>query len=121
MTPLLLWPDPILTTPCRAIVSCDETRRAFEIMEAARLERGGVGIAAPQIGYRCRLAIVATKSGHLFRMANPNIARRAGSMQSREGCLSLPGAMETACCSGTTYRPGEGRFNSGVWRRPCEN
>lgn len=57
----------------------------FETMHAAK----GVGLAAPQIGRRERLAVVEADDVRLV-VINPEIIVQEGSAKGEEGCLSIP-------------------------------
>ena len=57
----------------------------FETMHAAK----GVGLAAPQVGRRERLAIVDADDTRLV-VINPEIIVTEGSSRAEEGCLSIP-------------------------------
>jgi len=57
----------------------------FDTMEAAK----GVGLAAPQIGRRERLAVVHADDQRLV-VINPEIVLREGKVKGEEGCLSIP-------------------------------
>jgi peptide deformylase len=57
----------------------------FETMHAAK----GIGLAAPQVGRRERLAVVDVDDSPLV-IINPEIIRREGSEKGEEGCLSIP-------------------------------
>lgn len=61
-------------------------------------EAPGVGLAAPQVGQPLR-TIVALVDELDYRLINPKIVRRAGSVEGTEGCLSLPALY------GTVERP----------------
>ena len=83
--------DPVLretTTPVAAVTG--ELRRLiddmFETMYAAR----GVGLAAPQVGRRERLAVVDVGDDRPIAIVNPEIVLREGTMRGEEGCLSIP-------------------------------
>jgi peptide deformylase len=76
----------------------DEIRRLardmFETMHAAR----GIGLAAPQVGRRERIAVVDVDDTPLV-LINPEIVAREGAARGEEGCLSIPevyGAVERA-------------------------
>jgi peptide deformylase len=62
----------------------------FESMYAAH----GVGLAAPQIGIRKRLAVIDVTFKEdpeaKLVLVNPEIIHREGRQSSQEGCLSLP-------------------------------
>ena len=82
--------SPILreeTTPVTEVT--DETRRLirdmFETMYAAK----GIGLAAPQVGHRERIAVVDVDDKP-FALINPEIVRAEGSERGEEGCLSIP-------------------------------
>ena len=57
----------------------------FETMEMAK----GVGLAAPQVGRRERLAVVDADDVRLV-VINPEIILREGKAKGEEGCLSIP-------------------------------
>jgi len=64
----------------------------FETMYAAK----GVGLAAPQVGVNIRLSVVdcgADKPNPMV-FINPEITQSAGTDTFKEGCLSVPGALE---------------------------
>jgi len=97
---LVLYPDSRLKTPCATIDDIGDSVRAWtrdllDTMDAAPPRT--VGIAAPQVGLLCRLAIVDTSrnpkhpGGHgLLLLVNPEIVAAEGEQIFREGCLSLP-------------------------------
>jgi peptide deformylase len=66
----------------------------FESMYAAK----GVGLAAPQIGFGRRIAVIDTSAGEdpgaRMVLINPEIVRTEGAQVSEEGCLSVPGFRE---------------------------
>ena len=57
----------------------------FETMHGAN----GVGLAAPQVGRRERVAVVNADDVSLV-VINPEIIRREGKVKGEEGCLSIP-------------------------------
>ena len=57
----------------------------FETMHAAN----GIGLAAPQVGRRERVAIVEADDVTLV-LINPEIVSGSGSAKAEEGCLSIP-------------------------------
>ena len=57
----------------------------FDTMDAAK----GVGLAAPQVGRRERLAVVDADDVQLV-VINPEIILREGTAKGEEGCLSIP-------------------------------
>ena len=75
------------TTPVVAIT--DELRQLardmFETMHAAK----GIGLAAPQVGRRERLAVVDVGDNPLV-IINPEVMHAEGKAKAEEGCLSIP-------------------------------
>ena len=67
----------------------DQLRRLiddmFETMYAAR----GIGLAAPQVGRRERIAVVDVE-GSVHALVNPEIVASEGTQRGEEGCLSIP-------------------------------
>lgn len=57
----------------------------FDTMHAAK----GVGLAAPQVGRRERLAVVEVDDVKLV-VINPEIILSEGTVKGEEGCLSIP-------------------------------
>jgi peptide deformylase len=57
----------------------------FETMYAA----SGIGLAAPQVGRRERLAVVDVE-GQTFTLLNPEIVHTEGKERAEEACLSIP-------------------------------
>src|SRR5215218_6814320 len=57
----------------------------FETMHGAN----GIGLAAPQVGRRERLAVVDADNVSLV-LINPEILTREGKVKGEEGCLSIP-------------------------------
>jgi peptide deformylase len=67
----------------------DEIRRLiddmFETMRAAK----GIGLAAPQVGRRERLAVIDVDDNPIV-IINPEIVQSEGRDRAEEGCLSIP-------------------------------
>lgn len=57
----------------------------FDTMHAAK----GIGLAAPQVGRRERLAVIEIE-GHQVVLVNPEIVATSGKSKREEGCLSIP-------------------------------
>jgi len=94
--PIVKYGDKLLETPAAPVeVFDDELAKLvadmFESMYAAQ----GVGLAAPQIGFRKRLAVIDVTVGKnpeaKLVLANPSIIHSEGEQRETEGCLSLPG------------------------------
>jgi peptide deformylase len=60
-------------------------RDMFETMYAAK----GIGLAAPQVGRRERVAVIDVDDKP-FAIINPEIVLREGAARGEEGCLSIP-------------------------------
>ncbi len=95
---ILVYPDPRLKQISKPVAQFDDSLRRFirDLEETLRAGPGGVGIAAPQVGYFERIVIVDVsckpKIKHHGRLVliNPEILSREGSAVGREGCLSVP-------------------------------
>ena len=53
--------------------------------------RGGVGLAAPQVGILRRICVIDVMDGDPIILINPEIIETAGEQTDEEGCLSIPG------------------------------
>jgi peptide deformylase len=66
----------------------------FESMYAAK----GVGLAAPQIGFSRKIAVIDISNGEnpseKLVLINPKIIKTEGKQEGEEGCLSIPGFRE---------------------------
>jgi peptide deformylase len=96
---VLLYPDPRLKTDCAPAPNGDQLARVIEdLTDTMRANTGCVGIAAPQIGHLCRVAVIdltghrkAPASVHgLTVLVDPVVTGGEGSEVAREGCLSIP-------------------------------
>ena len=89
---IVLYPDRRLYSAAREVDKIDkEILRYLEDMRLAMVERGGIGLAAPQIGVPLRLIVVR---GHdrSYDLVNPSIVWKSKiTIFDFEGCLSLPG------------------------------
>ncbi|MFY9469961.1 MAG: peptide deformylase [Solirubrobacterales bacterium] len=96
---VLLYPDPVLKRVC-APAPADATldRVIADLTDTMRDSPGCVGIAAPQIGYEYRVAVIDL-SGHrkapenvhgFLALVDPEVTGGEGSEVAREGCLSIP-------------------------------
>ncbi len=85
------WPEGILKKKCKKVTAVDDTIRAYfdEMLTLMRVS-GGVGLAANQAGLDLSL-IVAEYQDRTYKLINPRIIRRQGSISFVEGCLSFPG------------------------------
>ena len=93
---IYLYPDLILRKPTKIIkrLSSYHHRVMRDLIEALRGQPGGIGIAAPQIGYPERIAVVDVRKKDpaktLHNLINPVILSKSEEKIGREGCMSLP-------------------------------
>jgi len=94
---VITWPDERLRRVCSPVTGFDDALRAFisDMESVMRAGPAAVGIAAPQVGCPYRVVIVdasARKGRNHGRLVlvNPEIVSWEGSVQGREGCLSVP-------------------------------
>ncbi|MBO4775200.1 MAG: peptide deformylase [Lachnospiraceae bacterium] len=67
--------------------------RLLELIEDLKdtmYEADGVGLAAPQVGVRKRVAVVDVGEGPVV-LINPEVVETEGEQTGNEGCLSVPG------------------------------
>jgi peptide deformylase len=92
--------DPILRQATRPVESFDDDLARFiddllDTMYAAE----GVGLAAPQVGDGRRVAVIDVgelRDGtEATVLVNPRVVEQRGAVRSEEGCLSIPGVIET--------------------------
>jgi peptide deformylase len=95
---ILKYPDPRLKQTAEPVDSFDDQLRDFirELEHTMRAGPGGVGIAAPQVGYGKQIVIVDVSSrpkipSHgCMILINPELTRWEGLALGREGCMSVP-------------------------------
>lgn len=97
LLPILYYPDERLRKMSKPVEVFDDALQTliedmFETMYAAN----GVGLAAPQIGVNIRLSVVDVSPERNERQVfiNPEIIAHNGKEKYKEGCLSVPGALE---------------------------
>jgi peptide deformylase len=94
--PIVKYGAAVLETPARPVEKFnDELRRLCDDMFQSMYAANGVGLAAPQIGFGRRLAVIDVTVGKnpeaRLVLANPEIIRIEGEQREEEGCLSVPG------------------------------
>ncbi|MGY6528450.1 MAG: peptide deformylase [Cyanobacterium sp.] len=82
-------------------INSPEIQELVDLMLAMVFERNGVGVAAPQLGYPCRVIVVASHPNARYPyaplmspvvMINPEIIFHSGDLiEGEEGCLSVKG------------------------------
>ena len=84
--------DPVLHVKCRPVEKFDQKLwTLLEDMKETLYQAQGLGLAAPQIGVRRRIAVidVGDENG-LIELINPVILKSSGKQRDVEGCLSCP-------------------------------
>lgn len=90
--PIRLFGDPVLRTRAAEVVDFDkELRVLVKDLSDTMADRGGVGLAAPQIGVGLRVFTYHCDGSH-GHLVNPtwNVIGD-GYLEGPEGCLSIPG------------------------------
>jgi peptide deformylase len=94
---ILKWPDPRLTAPNAPLerFGPEEREKAKEMLRVMTAA-GGVGLAAPQVGWNVRLCIVLqARLGNAepwpIVLVNPKVTFHGANDLFQEGCLSVPG------------------------------
>jgi len=93
--PIVKFGDPVLERPTEPIkVFDDELRKFIEDMFESMYEARGVGLAANQIGFARRIAVIDVSfkedPSQKLVLANPKIIHIEGKQTQQEGCLSIP-------------------------------
>jgi peptide deformylase len=90
-----IYPAPVLRKQAEPIESFDEDlKRTVEAMFERMRASEGVGLAAPQVGLRRRIAVVCPtgEKEDDLALVNPRILSSGGPrVAGEEGCLSFPG------------------------------
>ena len=95
---LVIYPDPRLKERCGDVSSFDsELHTLLDDMRETMMTAVGVGLAAPQIGVQKRIAVidVSEEQNQPIELINPEIIAATGSVNSEEGCLSIPRYRDT--------------------------
>ena len=98
--PIVKFGNPVLETEAEDVREFDTPdlhnflNDMFDSMYAAK----GVGLAAPQIGFSRKIAVIDVSNGEnpeeKLILINPRIIKTEGKQQGEEGCLSIPGFRE---------------------------
>lgn len=85
------WPDKILKKKCKKVEHMNANIRALLAqMYILMKENQGVGLAANQAGIDLSLVVIEAED-KVFKLVNPQIAKKEGEAEYEEGCLSFPG------------------------------
>ncbi len=85
------WPEKILRKACRHVEDVDDRIRKllYDMLVLMRVG-DGAGLAANQAGIDLKLIVVEV-GNQIFKLVNPQIVKREGTLSFQEGCLSFPG------------------------------
>ena len=84
------FPDPVLRSKGEDVKSIgDDEKRVLADMAETMYLKGGVGLAAVQVGIRRNMVVIDIGDG-LRKLINPAISKKEGSITQEEGCLSVP-------------------------------
>jgi peptide deformylase len=90
---IVTYPAEILEEPCETVSEFDKKLvKLLNDMYDTMIEFDGVGLAAPQIGIKKRIAVVDIDDENgTIELINPEIIETEGEQTGPEGCLSFPG------------------------------
>ncbi|MDR7928642.1 peptide deformylase [Acidithiobacillus thiooxidans] len=95
---ILEFPDQRLKNMAQPIVRVDKkVQQLADDMAETMYDAPGIGLAAPQVAAGQRLIVVDVSENRndLMVLVNPEIIARSGEEEMKEGCLSVPGVLET--------------------------
>lgn len=109
---VVLYPNPSLREISKPVGEITEDIRSrVHSMWPILYEEGGIGLAAPQVGWNVRLFLMNLDgrrgAGQEVVLINPVIARKNGLAVAPEGCLSLPGVQGNVCRADMIYVVGK--------------
>ena len=90
---ILTFPNPSLFTKCEEVtVFGPELKILLEGMWEAMLKRGGLGLAANQVGLHFRAFVMGGVDSEKLYIINPKLVKKSElAANVKEGCLSAPG------------------------------
>ena len=97
---IVKYGDPVLEREAEAVTEFDtpELHQFLEDMFESMYAAKGVGLAAPQIGFSRKIAVIdisnAENPADKLVLINPKILHVEGKQEGEEGCLSIPGFRE---------------------------
>src|SRR5690606_17180094 len=101
MLDVVLYPHDVLSRISRPLtlgeVKTDRFRHLVSEMYASMYRNGGIGLAAPQVGFNVRVIVLNPTGRRDFHetgaicLINPSIVPLSDDVIMDEGCLSLPG------------------------------
>ena len=90
---ILKYPDKILRTIAKPVVSVEETiRQQVKDMFETMYEAPGIGLAATQVNFHQRIIVIdiSDQCNEPICLINPEVIEKSGEIQWEEGCLSVP-------------------------------
>ena len=117
---IIEYPDPGLCEKSEEVFRFDGKLAKIVVgMKRLLLEKGGHGLAAPQIGEKKRIIVIAGgNSRPPLAMINPRVVTSDGEKTAEEGCLSIPDVWlpierpETAVIKAQDIKGDEFNFNA---------
>jgi len=98
--PIVKFGDPVLEREAEDVRDFDtpELQQFLDDMFDSMYAAKGVGLAAPQIGFSKKIAVIDISNGEnpaeKLVLINPRIVKNEGKQEGEEGCLSIPGFRE---------------------------
>jgi peptide deformylase len=98
--PIVKFGDPVLEREAADVTEFDtpELNKFLDDMFESMYAAKGVGLAAPQIGFSRKIAVIDVSNGERpedkLVIINPKIVKVDGKQEGEEGCLSIPGFRE---------------------------
>lgn len=91
---IYLYGEEVLRQKASPVEKIDDgVRELIRNMAETMRQAEGVGLAAPQVGELLRIIVaeVSQEQTGLVALINPQVVESEGSIESDEGCLSIPG------------------------------
>jgi peptide deformylase len=98
--PIVKFGDPVLEREAETVeeFGTPELDQFLEDMFTSMYAAKGVGLAAPQIGFSKKIAVIDCSNGEnpddKLVIINPRIVKTEGKQEGEEGCLSIPSFRE---------------------------
>jgi peptide deformylase len=98
--PIVKLGDPVLEREAAEVTEFDtpELQQFLDDMFESMYAAKGVGLAAPQIGFGRKIAVIDVSNGERpeekLVLINPTVVKVDGKQEGEEGCLSIPGFRE---------------------------
>lgn len=93
LLPILEYPDPRLRMRAKPVTKVDdEVRQLIDNMLETMYAAPGIGLAATQVNVHQRIIVIDVSDRHdePHCLINPEILTKEGTINSEEGCLSVP-------------------------------